>query len=115
MFRTVCHLKVKTMRWFEGCCTFRLMAHVLCLIFSVITPVHQSFAADSIEIGSTRLERSIDGDSWMLNVDADIQLGPRLEDAVNKGLPLYFVLELEITKPRWYWFDERNVSFFITL
>jgi Domain of unknown function (DUF4390) len=67
-------------------------------------------AADSIEIGSTRLERSIDGDSWVLNIDADIQLAPRLEEAVNKGLPLYFIVELEITRPRWYWFDERSAN-----
>jgi Domain of unknown function (DUF4390) len=67
-------------------------------------------AAEGIEIGDTRLERSIDGEAWILNVDVDIQLSSRLEDAVNKGLPLYFVLELEITKPRWYWFDDTSAA-----
>jgi hypothetical protein len=67
-------------------------------------------ASEGIEIGETRLERSIDGESWILNVDVDIQLSARLEDAVNKGLPLYFVVELEITKPRWYWFDESSAN-----
>jgi hypothetical protein len=87
-------------------CSLALMLCVAGWIFAVAN-VH---AADGIEIGETRLERSIDGESWILNVDFDIQLGARLEDAVNKGLPLYFVVELEITKPRWYWFDESSAN-----
>jgi Domain of unknown function (DUF4390) len=110
MFRSVRHLKFEAMRWPERCHIFQAVVFSLWCAVSGLTPLANLYAADAIEIGSTRLERSIDGDSWMLNVDADIQLGPRLEEAVNKGLPLYFVLELEITKPRWYWFDERNVS-----
>lgn len=73
-------------------------------------PSTDVYAADGIEIGETRLERSIDGESWIMNVDVDIQLSSRLEDAVNKGLPLYFVVELEISKPRWYWFDESSAN-----
>jgi hypothetical protein len=73
-------------------------------------PGENAYAADGIEIGETRLERSIDGEAWILNVDVDIQLSPRLEDAVNKGLPLYFVLELEVTKSRWYWFNESSAN-----
>jgi Domain of unknown function (DUF4390) len=84
-----------------------LMVLLLVGIGCIAAPVS---AADSIEIGSTRLERSIDGDSWVLNIEADIQLAPRLEEAVNKGLPLYFIVELEITRPRWYWFDERSAN-----
>jgi hypothetical protein len=85
----------------------------LALLFFVSAwfyPGVNAYAADGIEIGETRLERSIDGEAWILNVDVDIQLSSRLEDAVNKGLPLYFVLELEVTKPRWYWFDESSAN-----
>jgi hypothetical protein len=85
----------------------------LALLFFVAAwfyPGANAYAADGIEIGETRLERSIDGEAWILNVDVDIQLSSRLEDAVNKGLPLYFVLELEVTKPRWYWFDESSAN-----
>ena len=69
----------------------------------------KAFAIDAIEVVSARIERSIDGEAWMLNSDIDINLGTRFEDAVNKGLPLYFVLEVELTRPRWYWFDEKTV------
>jgi Domain of unknown function (DUF4390) len=80
------------------------------VVSSVCFSISSALAADAIEITSTRLERSIDGDSWMLNIDVDMQLGPRLEDAVNKGLPLYFVVEFEVSKPRWYWFDEKSAN-----
>lgn len=37
----------------------------------------------------------------------DFDLPFTLEDAVNRGVPLYFVVELEVTRYRWYWFDAR--------
>jgi hypothetical protein len=87
----------------------RLCSFALLIFFAAwFYPSANAYAADGIEIGETRLERSIDGETWILNVDVEIQLSSRLEDAVNKGLPLYFVLELEVTKPRWYWFDESS-------
>jgi hypothetical protein len=90
-----------------------LRLYSLALLLIVVSwgyPGADVHAADGIEIGETRLERSIDGEAWILNVDVEIQLSSRLEDAVNKGLPLYFVLELEVTKPRWYWFDESSAN-----
>src|SRR5690606_24186491 len=33
-----------------------------------------------------------------------------LEDALSRGIPLYFTTEIEITKPRWYWFDAKEVA-----
>ena len=38
------------------------------------------------------------------------QFSPRLEEAVNRGVPLYFVVEFELARPRWYWFDEKPVK-----
>ena len=37
-----------------------------------------------------------------------LSLSPQLEDAVNKGVPLYFLVEFELLRPRWYWWDERT-------
>jgi hypothetical protein len=104
--------------WLRLCNFFKCLRRVcarLALVYLFSIPAFSfipqlAIAADGIEIGETRLERSIDGEAWILNVDIDLQLSPRLEDAVNKGLPLYFALELEITKPRWYWFDESSAN-----
>mgnify|MGYP006273055561 CR=1 FL=1 len=46
-------------------------------------------------------------DAYVLEAQFDIALTHSLEDALNKGVPLYFVLELEVIRPRWYWFNER--------
>lgn len=42
----------------------------------------------------------------LLNADVELDLPPRLEEIVSGGVPLYFVAEFELTRPRWYWFDE---------
>lgn len=35
-----------------------------------------------------------------------IHLGPRLEEAVGRGVPLNFRFEFELTRNRWYWANE---------
>jgi hypothetical protein len=66
-------------------------------------------AAEGIEVKSATLELADDG--WQLGAEFDIQFSPRLEEAVNRGVPLYFVVEFELSRPRWYWFDEKPVQF----
>ncbi|MDP1606374.1 MAG: DUF4390 domain-containing protein [Rhodocyclaceae bacterium] len=41
-----------------------------------------------------------------LTVEFSIDLGPRLEDAVGRGVPLNFRLEFTLARKRWYWADE---------
>jgi Domain of unknown function (DUF4390) len=43
---------------------------------------------------------------YVLDADIDIVLNPTLEDALTKGINLPFLLELELTRPRNWWFDE---------
>lgn len=45
-------------------------------------------------------------DAYVLSAEFEIDLGSHFEDAVSRGVPLYFVLELEITRNRWYWYSE---------
>lgn len=49
-------------------------------------------------------------DGYRLDAEFDIQFSPRLEEAVNRGVALNFVVEFELSKPRWYWFDEKPVQ-----
>src|SRR5688572_22088488 len=46
----------------------------------------------------------------VLNADFAFELSPRLEEVVANGVPLYFRVEFELTRPRWYWFDERAAT-----
>jgi hypothetical protein len=41
-----------------------------------------------------------------LNAEFAIDLGPRLEEAVGRGVPLNFRFEFDLKRKRWYWADE---------
>ncbi|MGH8680879.1 MAG: DUF4390 domain-containing protein [Burkholderiales bacterium] len=62
-------------------------------------------AAEEIEVGAARLVGSAEG--VVLNADFVLDLTARLEDALAQGVPLYFVVEFESYRPRWYWLDEK--------
>jgi hypothetical protein len=65
-------------------------------------------AADVIPVKSAEL-RVEDGEA-LLNAEFDLELNPTLEEALKRGIPLYFVLEIELTRPRWYWLDEKVLA-----
>jgi hypothetical protein len=72
------------------------------LALSLFSP---AASAEGIKIQSAELER-VDND-WLLNATFKIDLTPGLEDAVQKGVVLYFQTEFDLTRSRWYWFDEK--------
>jgi hypothetical protein len=61
--------------------------------------------ADGIVARNASLEASDDG--WLLSTDFQITLSAPVEEALSKGITLFFVLELEVSRGRWYWFDQR--------
>lgn len=78
----------------------------LLFVFTFAAPIAQ---ADGITLKSARVEPVEEG--WQIDAEFDIQFSQRLEEAVNRGVPLYFVLDFEMSRPRWYWFDEKPVRF----
>jgi len=60
--------------------------------------------AEGIALRSAALQATDDG--YQLDATFDIQLSPAVLEALNRGLPLYFISEFELTRQRWYWFDE---------
>ena len=73
------------------------------LLFAVLLWVPLALAQEA----SLRLEPTADGRAWLLSADLEPPRTPKLEDAVMKGVPLHFVLEVEVLRPRWYWLDQR--------
>jgi len=61
--------------------------------------------ADGIDVKQAALIAAEDG--YFLEADFEVALTPPLEDALSKGVPLYFTLQFELIRPRWYWFNER--------
>lgn len=69
-----------------------------------ITVASAAFAADEVTIRNPKLDATDDG--YQVSADIDFQLTSSMKEAVSKGVPLYFVVEFEISKGRWYWFDQ---------
>lgn len=68
----------------------------------------QALAADGIEVTRAAIEAAEDG--YRLDTAFSFELNHGLEDAIQHGVPLYFTTEVEMTRPRWYWTDDRAVS-----
>lgn len=61
-------------------------------------------AAAEIDVKAAQI--SLGEEGWQLDAEFAIELGPRFEEIVAHGVPLYFVAEFELTRARWYWADE---------
>lgn len=78
----------------------------LFLLLMALGVISTAVSAEGIKIKSFELEKA-DND-WLLNATFQIELSPGLEDAVKKGVVLYFQTEFDLTRSRWYWFDEKS-------
>jgi hypothetical protein len=65
-------------------------------------------AAEGISVRSATIESNDDG--YQLQADFEMAFSPRLEEAVNRGVALHFVVDFELSRPRWYWFDEKPIQ-----
>jgi len=61
-------------------------------------------SGDEIEVRSAELRAVEEG--LVLDADFDFELTPRLSEVVANGVPLYFRVDFELTRRRWYWFDD---------
>ncbi len=57
-------------------------------------------SAEGIHVKSAEILRN--GGDYYLDANFEVELTHTLEDALNKGLALHFVVELELIRPRWY-------------
>jgi len=80
---------------------------LLIVAFAALVCAAPASSAD-IEVLETRLHAVDEGIA--LDANFEFELSPRLADVVANGVPLYFRVEFELTRPRWYWFDERAAA-----
>lgn len=64
-----------------------------------------TIAADNSLIIKTA-EISNQFEAYFLNADFDLSFNDDLDEAIKKGIPVNFIIEFELKKPRRYWFDE---------
>jgi hypothetical protein len=61
--------------------------------------------ADVGEVTQLRLERADEG--VLLSSTVRFDLPPPVEDALLKGMPMFFVAEVTLLRDRWYWYDKQ--------
>jgi hypothetical protein len=59
-------------------------------------------------IGVNSAEIRIEDGEVLLTAEFALSFNATLEEALQRGIPLYFVLEAEIVRPRWWWFDDKT-------
>lgn len=82
----------------------RLLACQLLLLFACA----QAQASDGVEITRAHIEATDEG--YRLDAKYTFDLSHDLEDALQYGVKLYFTTEIELTRPRWWWTDEKAVA-----
>jgi hypothetical protein len=66
-------------------------------------------ANEGIQIKSAEL-RLVD-DVYYLHAQMLVTPNPTMEEALRKGVSLYFVTEFELRRPRWYWLNEELANY----
>ena len=81
----------------------------LALVWLLLAAIPLSVAAESAaEVTQLRLERSSEG--ILLFASVKIELPPAVEDALLKGVPMFFVAQADVVRHRWYWSDKKVAS-----
>lgn len=83
---------------------FKHLGAALLLLALFVGPV-RAFAP---EIQQMQLSRTTE--ALYLSARLKLQPGPGVEDALLKGVPLYFVWNADVYRHRWYWSDKRVAS-----
>jgi hypothetical protein len=73
----------------------------------ILLLVAQTALATDLSVRNPQMAANEDG--YALSADFNINFNSRLEEAVNKGVVLYFTVDFEMSRSRWYWFDEQVI------
>jgi hypothetical protein len=87
------------------CCRKRLSA-----AFFLLWLLFASAGLQAADISARNPLLALADEGYVLSADFSVSLNARLEDAVARGVGLYFVVDFELTRSRWYWLDEQLAS-----
>ncbi len=68
----------------------------------------QAQAAEGVDIAHAHIEAGEEGYKLAASYTFDLNSG--LEEAIQFGVEINFITEIELTRPRWYWYDDKAVS-----
>lgn len=77
------------------------------LALAAALPAHA--ADERIGLMSAVLMPASNGQTPGIYLDAtfEFELAPTLDDALHKGIALYFLIEFQLYRERWWWFDRK--------
>ncbi|MEO8250040.1 MAG: DUF4390 domain-containing protein [Burkholderiales bacterium] len=78
---------------------------MLSVVIGLGVPGGAANAQGEPEIAQMELERDADG--LFLTATLQLELPGIVEDALEKGIPMFFVAEAALLRDRWYWTDKR--------
>ena len=84
------------------CCKklLRMLLRSLLLVWLFAATAH----ADGISISKAEIRLGEEG--YYLSASYNVSLPFVVQEALSRGIPLYFISEFSLTRSRWYWFDE---------
>jgi hypothetical protein len=85
------------------------LASVLLLAAGLFGPAAHAEGRIGVEQAQVAAHRGYDPGVFV-DAQFQLQLPPALVDAVRHGIALYFVIDLEVARSRWYWFDKRVID-----
>lgn len=74
------------------------------LVWAVLATLALAFPAGAAEISVMRVERTPDG--LVVSAQMQFDLPASVDEALQKGIPLFFVAEAALVRERWYWYDK---------
>jgi hypothetical protein len=82
--------------------TWRSLVRVLAFLWaSLLSPLvwaQNEVRIDNLGVVTTE-------QATQISVQLDFELPPQVEDALNRGIPLFFSAEAALVQERWYWLD----------
>ena len=75
-----------------------------CLVLSAALMGAGAARAQGSDISAMRLERTPEG--LLLSAQVRFELPPAVDEALLKGIPMFFVADAVLLRDRWYWTDQ---------
>lgn len=95
-----------TLCWRSARLDFAVLLACACLMSTWPGSVHAE--GREVDVAAFRLERS--ADSILLSAVVKFDLPAVVEDALLKGVPVFFVADAAVLQERWYWLDKKVAS-----
>jgi len=80
------------------------------LLYGLLLAISLAPLAYAESIAISKVEVRLNEEGYQLSASYNVELNETIKLALSRGIPLYFVGEFSISRPRWGWVDELQQS-----